>query len=116
MQERYIGLLQVSKTDSKSLLQSVKEMLLKYELQLENVHGQGYDGAAATNGQYSGLQSRIMAENDKAILYRTLAKEGPLQIYRPTPHFELSFLLRSQVYLNKRPYVSALEYARAITI
>ena len=67
VQERFIGLLQVSKTDSQSLLQSVKEMLLKHELQLENVRGQGYDGAAAMSGQYSGLQSRIMAENDKAI-------------------------------------------------
>ena len=31
------------------------------------MHGQGYDGAAAMSGQYSGLQSRIMAENEKAI-------------------------------------------------
>ena len=66
MQEQFIGL-QVSKTDSESLLQSVKEMLLKHQLQLENVRGQGYDGAAAMSGQYSGLQSRIMAENYKAI-------------------------------------------------
>lgn len=47
VQERFIGLLQVSKTDSESLLQSVKEILLKRDLQLENVCGQGYDGAAA---------------------------------------------------------------------
>ena len=66
MQNLFIGL-QVSKTDSTLLHQSVKETLLKHDLQLENIRGQGYDGAAATSGQYSGLQSTIMAENDKAI-------------------------------------------------
>ena len=43
-------------------------------------------------------------------------ERGPTTEYRPTPHFELSFLLRSQVYLNKHLYGTALEYARAITI
>ena len=31
------------------------------------IRGQGYDGAASMSGQYSGLQSRIAAENEKAI-------------------------------------------------
>ena len=43
-------------------------------------------------------------------------KRGPTTESQPTPHFELSFLLRSQVYLNKHPYVSSLEYAPAIAI
>ena len=42
VQERFIGLLQVSRTDSESLY---KVMLLKHDLQLLNVRGQGYDGA-----------------------------------------------------------------------
>ena len=42
-------------------------MLHKHDLQLENIRGQGYDGAASMSGQYSGLQSRIAAENEKAI-------------------------------------------------
>ena len=63
MQEQFIGLLQVAKTDSESLQQSVNEVLLKHDLQLENMRGQGYDGAA----EYPGLQSRVMAENEKAI-------------------------------------------------
>ena len=41
VQERFIGLLQVTKTDSESLQVSVEEMLLKHGLQLENMHGQG---------------------------------------------------------------------------
>ena len=40
-----------------SLHQSVKETLLKHDLRLENVRGQGNDGTATMSGQYSGLQS-----------------------------------------------------------
>ena len=43
------------------------EMLLKHDLQLENISGQGYDGAAAMSGQYTDLQSRLMAENNIAL-------------------------------------------------
>ena len=41
--------------------------------------------------------------------YCTLVKEGPLWNIGPPPHFGLNFLLRSNVYLNVRPCVSALE-------
>ena len=36
-------------------------------------------------------------------------KRGPTTEYRPTPHFGLNFLLRSNVYSNMRPCVAALE-------
>ena len=43
-------------------------------------------------------------------------ERGPTMECRPTPQFWLSFLLRSKVYSNMRPYVAALEHACAITI
>ena len=54
----------VSKFPKEIAHHSVSETLLNDDLQVENIRGQGYDGAA---GQYSGLQSRITAENDKSI-------------------------------------------------
>ena len=36
-------------------------------------------------------------------------ERGPTTEYRPTPHFRLSFLLRSNVYSNMCPCVAALE-------
>ena len=45
-----------------------------------------------------------------------LREKGPTTEYRPTPHFGLSFLLRSKVYSNMRPYVAALKHACTITI
>ena len=38
-------------------------------------------------------------------------ERGPTTEYQPTPHFGLNFLLRSNVYSNMRPCVSALENA-----
>ena len=36
-------------------------------------------------------------------------ERGPTMECRPTPHFGLNFLLRSNVYSNMRPCVAALE-------
>ena len=41
-------------------------------------------------------------------LYRTLAKESPLENIGP-PHFGFNYLLRSNGYSNMRPYVAVLE-------
>ena len=38
-------------------------------------------------------------------------ERGPTTEYRPTPHFGLNLLLRSNVYSNMRPRVAALENA-----
>ena len=38
-------------------------------------------------------------------------ERGPTTEYRPTPHFWLNLLLRSNVYLNVRPCVAVLENA-----
>ena len=65
--ERFVGVLQIARTDAESLHRSVMEMLRKHDLQLENIRGQGYDGAAAMSGQYTGLQSRLIAENNTAL-------------------------------------------------
>ena len=65
--ERFVGVLQIARTDAESLHRSVMEMLSKHDLQLENIRGQGYDGAAAMSGQYTGLQSRLIAENNTAL-------------------------------------------------
>ena len=42
-------------------------MLQKHDLKIENIRGQAYDGAANMSGNYSAVQSRIIAENKKAI-------------------------------------------------
>ncbi len=36
-------------------------------MKIENIRGQGYDGAANMSGHYKGLQSRILRQNPKAL-------------------------------------------------
>ena len=67
IQERFIGVVQVDKTESSTLIKTVEGMFDKYGLYLQNLRGQCYDGAANMSGQYSGLQSRISAKNPKAL-------------------------------------------------
>ena len=38
---------------------TIEEVLTKHNLGIENIRGQGYDGAANVSDQYSGVQSRI---------------------------------------------------------
>ena len=50
---------------------------------------------------------QCMESTDSMILYPH--ERAPTKKYRPTPHFGLNFLLSSNVYLNIRPCVTALE-------
>ncbi|XP_061909661.1 zinc finger MYM-type protein 1-like isoform X2 [Entelurus aequoreus] len=46
---------------------TVLDLLQMNDLQIENMRGQGYDGAANMSGQYKGLQTRILQHNAKAL-------------------------------------------------
>ena len=67
IEERFIGVVTVSETDGSTLVKAVEDMFDKHGLALENLRGQGYDGAANMSGQYSGVQSRLAATNPKAL-------------------------------------------------
>src|SRR6266508_3818595 len=44
--ERFLGLVQVEDTTSLTLKEAIQSLLLKYQLPLSKVRGQGYDGAS----------------------------------------------------------------------
>lgn len=67
IQERFIGMVTVSQTDSETLVNTIEEMLSELNLSVKDICGQGYDGAANMSGQYSGVQSRIAAESFAAV-------------------------------------------------
>ena len=57
----------VEQTDAQTLVNTIEEVLTKHNLRIENIRGQGYDGAANMSGQYSGVQSRIASKNNSAV-------------------------------------------------
>lgn len=60
IKERFIEVCNVDTAGQELLLQ-------KNGLELKNMYGQGYDGAANMSGTYKGLRARILAHNEKAL-------------------------------------------------
>ncbi len=57
----------MTKTTGDEMEKTVLDLLKNNGLQIQNMHGQGYDGTANMIGQYRGLHSRILQHNDKAL-------------------------------------------------
>lgn len=67
VKERFVQVCNVSKTTGEEMEKTVLDLLKNNGLQIQNMRGQGYDGAANMSGQYRGLQSRILQHNEKAL-------------------------------------------------
>ncbi|KAI4828180.1 hypothetical protein KUCAC02_022292 [Chaenocephalus aceratus] len=67
IKERFLQLCDVQSTTGEALENLVMKLLEENQLKVEDIHGQGYDGAANMSGPYKGLQSRIQRQNKKAL-------------------------------------------------
>lgn len=72
VKERFLQVCNVSTTTGEEMEKTVLDLLQRNDLQIENMRGQGYDGAANMSGQYKGLQTRILQHNTKS-LYMSIA-------------------------------------------
>ncbi|KAI6658904.1 Zinc finger MYM-type protein 1-like [Oopsacas minuta] len=66
-EEVFLGFHKTSRTDAETLFNLVKSSLMSFELSLLGVRGQGYNGVANIAGRHNGLQTKVLAENSKAI-------------------------------------------------
>lgn len=57
--EEPLGLIQVSKTDSVTLTNAIKDVLIRCMLPLNQCRGQAYDGAANMSGYLNGVAAQI---------------------------------------------------------
>lgn len=55
--ERFFAIKSVSDTTSLTLKNTVSDILVHYNLQAQNMRGQGYDGASNMRGSWNGLQA-----------------------------------------------------------
>lgn len=67
IKECFIQLCDVQSTTGEQLENLVMNLLKENQRKVEDIHGQGYDGAANMNGPYKGLQSRIQKQKEKAL-------------------------------------------------
>ena len=64
--EEFVGFYKVEGTRGNMLATSIKDCLIRYQLPLENLRGQTYDGASNMSGAYKGCQAIIASEQPLA--------------------------------------------------
>ena len=64
--ERFIGVLHVEDTSALSLKKAIEELLGSNHLMMDQIRGQGYDGASNMKGEIKGLKTLIMQQSSSA--------------------------------------------------
>ncbi|KAG2589277.1 hypothetical protein PVAP13_5NG370481 [Panicum virgatum] len=78
--ERFLGLVHVEDTTSLTLKQAIQSLLIKYQLPLSKIRGQGYDGASNMKDHVNGLKKLIMEESPSAYYVHCFAHQLQLTL------------------------------------
>ncbi|XP_044458069.1 zinc finger MYM-type protein 1 isoform X1 [Triticum aestivum] len=78
--ERFLGLAQVEDTTSLTLKEAIQTLLMKYQLPISKVRGQGYDGASNMKGHVNGLKKLIMEDSPSAYYVHCFAHQLQLTL------------------------------------
>ncbi|XP_030485602.2 uncharacterized protein LOC115702294 [Cannabis sativa] len=78
--ERFIGIEHVPNTTSISLKIAIDKLYSKHGLSISRLRGQGYDGASNMSGEFNGLKSIIMKENECAFFVYCFAHQLQLTL------------------------------------
>ncbi|TVT99813.1 hypothetical protein EJB05_54814, partial [Eragrostis curvula] len=62
IRERFLDIVHVHDTSSATLKEELSSLLSHHGLDVQNIRGQGYDGASNMCGEWNGLQAKFMAE------------------------------------------------------
>lgn len=65
--ETFVGFFTIEKQNAEYVSKTILNLLKTLKLSLNNIRGQGYDGAANMSGIYSGVQARILKVVPNAI-------------------------------------------------
>ena len=62
VQEPFFDVMGVDETSAKTLKKGICNVLTRHNLQVENMQGQGYDGASNMRGAWNGLQALFLKD------------------------------------------------------
>ncbi|CAN1294723.1 Zinc finger MYM-type protein 1 [Linum perenne] len=82
--ERFFALKSVPDTSADTLKQVVCGVLSKYNLQIEKMRGQGYDGASNMSGQFNGLKALFLRDCPYAYFVHCFAHKLQLTLVAST--------------------------------
>ena len=80
LRERFFGLVHVSDTATLTLKKSIYFLLSNHNLDIQNIRGQGYDGASNMRGEWNGLQALILKDCPYAYYIHCLAHQLQLAL------------------------------------
>jgi hypothetical protein len=78
--ERLLGIVNVEDTTSLTLKQAIQSLLLKHQLPLSKIRGQGYDEASNMKGHANGLKKLIMEDSPTAYYVHCFAHQLQLTL------------------------------------
>ncbi|XP_062100202.1 uncharacterized protein LOC133806083 [Humulus lupulus] len=78
--ERFIGIEHVPNTTAISLKIAIDKLFSKHGLSISKLRGQGYDGASNMSGEFNGLKSIIMKENECALFVHCFSHQLQLAL------------------------------------
>jgi hypothetical protein len=78
--ELFLCLVHVEDTTTLTLKEAIQSLLMKYQLPLSKVRGQGYDGASNMKGNANGLKKPIMDESPSAYYVHCFAHQLQLTL------------------------------------
>ncbi|CAM8941221.1 unnamed protein product [Rhodiola kirilowii] len=100
LQERYFEIVSVEDTTSANLKKHICEVLSTNKLQVQNIRGQGYDGASNMRGQFHGLKTLFLHDCPYAYYVHCFAHRLQLALNacaRDVPDMQLFFQMLSSI-------------------
>ncbi|XP_021829669.1 zinc finger MYM-type protein 1-like [Prunus avium] len=73
--ERFVGVEHVNDTTTLSLKKAIDDFFLRNKLSISRLRGQGYDGASNMRGEFNGLKTHILKENESAYYVHCFAHQ-----------------------------------------
>lgn len=80
VKERFLGIVSIKETGSKSLNDALEKLLFINGLSLSSIRGQGYVGASNMRGKFGGLRTLIQNENPYAYYVHCFAHQLQLAL------------------------------------
>ena len=78
--ERFVGIKHVPNTTDFSLKEAIDQFFSINGLSIYRLHGQGYDGASNMQGEFNGLKTLILKENESAFYIHCFAHQLQLAL------------------------------------
>ncbi|XP_059658427.1 uncharacterized protein LOC132304714 [Cornus florida] len=78
--ERFLGMVHVTDTTTLSLKMAIDNVFSTHGLSISRLRGQGYDGASNMQGEFNGLKTLILKENEFAFYVHCFAHQLQLAL------------------------------------